>query len=153
MADNELLEIKTDIAVIKRDIHQLDTVIKKFDKFLDQLSDVLLKLAVFDKVTEASDKRLADLERKFEVHAKMMESVEKMLGTQLQSLQENIEEARYQKHKELLDQLSAMRAEFNIKATKQEERISGLENWRYYALGMAAVIVFILAKMELPSFF
>jgi ribosomal silencing factor RsfS len=60
---------------------------------------------------------------------------------------------RDRRHRELLDSIENLNKNMGEKLDKQDKRIQTLENWRWYVLGIGLVIVFILNKIPVATFF
>jgi hypothetical protein len=58
---------------------------------------------------------------------------------------------REKKYNEIISSLENMNKNIQEKIEAQNKRISDLENWRWYILGMSIVIVFILNKISWTS--
>ena len=62
-------------------------------------------------------------------------------------------EERIRRHKEIMNEIREMNEQLSGKLTKQGERISKLENWKYYTMGIAAILVFVITKFDFASYF
>lgn len=144
MTDSEINTIKTDIAVIKRDITQISQVYKKVDDTLEQMSEMAKTLAVQDKTLENDARRITILEEALVKHSQDEADFRKELGKRLDDMVHKIESDREAKHKQMLDAIEKMAQSINTKLDEQDKRISALENWKWYAAGIVAVILVIL---------
>ena len=149
----ELLSIKTDLAVIKRDIHQIEDGFKRVDATIVQLSDIIRKLAVQDKMFESTDQRLKSVESDNEKNIVVLHNFDLKLERQINEMQRQTEQNADRKHRELLESIGSIKKELLQKIDDQDKRINSLENWRFYILGISAVVMFALSKIEWPAFF
>jgi len=143
--DDDINSIVTDIALVKKDIKQIEEVFVKFDKVAGQMSDILKNLAVQEAMLKNNEKRVEILEKKFVQHNKDEMEFHKDLNKRLDDLKEVSEKHREERHKELMTKIDDMSTSFNDKLDKQDQRITKLENWKWYAMGIAAILIFVLS--------
>lgn len=138
--------VKTDIALIKKDINQIEKVFKKVDGAISQMSDILKTIAVQETRLESNEKRVSLVEQQILAHIENESQARKELEEDIMSIKEDAREDRDKRHKELMKCLNDMNSSLNEKLDNQDKRIRTLENWRWYILGAAAVVIFILVK-------
>lgn len=143
---NEMNSVKTDIALIKKDINQIEKVFKKVDGAINQMSDILKAIAVQETRLESNEKRVSRVEQQILAHIENESKARKELEEDIMSIKEDAREDREKRHKELMEYLNDMNSSLNEKLDSQDKRIKTLENWRWYIIGAAAVIIFIISK-------
>jgi chromosome segregation ATPase len=153
MTDNEINTIKTDVAVIKRDITQISQVYKKVDDTLEQISEISKSLAVQEKTLENDARRITLLEENLVKHNNDEAEFRKELSKRLDDMATKIEADRDARHKQMMDAIEKMSDTLNAKLEEQDKRIASLEGWRWYAAGITAVIVLIISKIPWTSLF
>lgn len=146
MGNEEMNSVKTDIALIKKDINQIEKVFKKVDDAIGQMSEILQALAVQETILENNEKRVSLVEQRMLAHLETEEKHRKELEEDIESIKEDAREDRERRHKELMKCLNGMNESLNEKLDTQDKRIRALENWRWYVLGGTAVIMLILIK-------
>lgn len=146
MGNEEMNSVKTDIALIKKDINQIEKVFKKVDDAIGQMSEILQALAVQETILENNEKRVSLVEQRMLAHLETEEKHRKELEEDIESIKEDAREDRERRHKELMQCLNDMNQSLNEKLDTQDKRIRTLENWRWYILGGTAVIMLILIK-------
>jgi len=114
---------KEDLDNLKRELTVLSTLTSKFDTAITHLSNVSV----------AIDKMLA-------VHETRLENQEK----QNQVIHTRINDFK----KEISDEIKLLRSENKSQHNETNERLSRLEKWRWFVVGVATVLGFILAQME-----
>ena len=62
MADNEVNTLKTDVALIKKDIRQIERVFDKVDGAISDMSELHTIAAVQEAILESAERRLTMLE-------------------------------------------------------------------------------------------
>ena len=55
--------------------------------------------------------------------------------------------------KEILDRIDTMEKSIHQRINDQQKKINHLENWRYYMMGVGAVVVILLARFNWPTLF
>jgi fatty acid desaturase len=65
-----------------------------------------------------------------------------------QRLSDASSEKRNESNKEILEKLDQMEKSLHERITQQTKRINALENWRYYMMGVGAVLLFLVAKLN-----
>lgn len=141
MTTNELNSVKTDIALIKKDINQIEKVFKKVDDAIGQMSEILKTIAIQETVLENNEKRLGFIEQQILAHISKEDESRKNLENDIESIKKDSREDRERRHKELLEYLNQMNSSLNEKLDNQDKRIRSLENWRWYIIGAGAVIM------------
>jgi rubrerythrin len=153
-------ELKTDIALIKKDISQIESTISKLDSTLEQIILISKTQAIQERVVENHEKRLDDLSKKLAKHNQDEEQFRKELQTQIQNIsvsnRQHIDDMktfntieREKRHKEIMESIKAVRDELKEKNKEQDSRLSKLENWRWWIMGIgvaATTIVTLLWK-------
>jgi len=142
-SDEQINTLITDIALIKRDINQIEKSVAKMDEGLSINSEILKNLAVQETMLKNNEKRVEILEKKFIQHAKDEIDFHRELNTHLQDIKDTAQEQREKRHKEVMDSIKEMNESVNSRLDKQDERIQNLENWRWYVLGALALLGFI----------
>jgi chromosome segregation ATPase len=153
MTDNEINTIKTDIALIKRDVTQITHVYKKVDDTLEQMSEMAKTLAVQEKTLENDARRITLLEENLVRHNQEEIEFRKELGKKLEEMMAKIESDRDAKHKQTLDAIDKMSTSVNTKRDEQDKRISSLENWKWYIAGISVVVMLIINKFPWTMLF
>jgi rubrerythrin len=145
--------IETDIALIKKDISQIEKVFKKVDDAISQMSEILRDLAVQENVLENNEKRLGTLEQKLILHSEEEKTMREEFRQEIKEIKQGNDEALEKRHLEIVTKITAMHEDLNSKLDKQDKRIQSLENWRWYLLGAAAVIGAVIFTIPWEVFF
>ncbi len=152
MPDTNTNELKTDIALIKRDISQIEVVLGKLDTSIEKIANLSKIIAIQERIVEQHEKRLDDIDEKITRHQKEEEEFRTFLQNQMHSMananREYIEDlkktqsdARERRHREVMESIETLHKEFRKKNREQDERLSRLENWRWWIMGIGTAIV------------
>ena len=120
MADNG--SIKTDVEILKRDFDLLAGLADKFDTAIDRLTDVSNSI---DKMLAVHDARLNTTEKQTEV------------------IHQRITDFKA----EVLVEIKNMCAENERQHKDVSERIGRLEKWKWFVVGIAVAIGFLLSTL------
>jgi len=153
MTDNEMNSLKTDIALIQKDVKQIERVFQKVDHAVEQMAEIHKALAVQENILENNEKRITTVEDKLIKHNEDELAFRKELNNKLEDMRTNAQIERERRHKELLESIEKLNKNMSEKLDKQDKRISALENWRWYLLGIGAVLLFILNKIPWAALF
>lgn len=145
--------IETDIALIKKDISQIEKVFKRVDDAISQMSQILRDLAVQENVLENNEKRLEILEKKLILHTEEEKNMREEFRQEIKEIKQGSDEALEKRHLEIVTKITTMHVDLNSKLDNQDKRIQSLENWRWYLLGAAAVVGFIIFTVPWSAFF
>lgn len=162
MADQDI-DLRTDIALIKKDISQIEKTLGKLDSTLDGIAGISKTLAIQERIVESHEKRLNDIEGKISQHHKEEEEFRKQLQRQIQDLGEAnrdyIDELksinstqREIKHKEVIESIDTLRKELKEKNKEQDTKISDLEKWKWWVMGVGITVTAIVS-LAWKSFF
>lgn len=149
----DMTSVKTDIALIQRDIRQIEQVFKKVDNAIEQMSEILQTIAVQENILENNEKRVNSLEEKITKQAEFEADFRKEVSTKLEDMRNYAQIERERRHKEVLRSIDELNKSLSEKLSQQDKRIQALENWRWYILGIGAVLLFILNQLPWSSFF
>jgi predicted RNase H-like nuclease (RuvC/YqgF family) len=153
MAVNEISSLKTDIALIQKDVKQIERVFTKVDNAVEQMSEILKTIAVQENILENNEKRVTSLEETIKRHNEEEEQFRKEFARKLDDMKETSQKERERHHRELLESIENLNKSVNDKLDNQDKRIRSLENWRWYLLGIGAVLLFIVNKLPWEAFF
>lgn len=119
-------EIKTEVELLKRDMELLGQLAAKFDIAIDRLTEV----------SQSVDKMLA-------IHENRLQNQEQ----QGELIHQRISDFK----REMLDEMKDMRKHNAECSRGVEDRLARLEKWRWFVVGIAAAVGFILAQIKTLS--
>lgn len=159
---DELNSVKTDIALIKNDIKQIERFFDKVDEAMEQMVSLAQDIAVQQKVLETFETKLDSLEVKLDTQSRV--NVESRFA-----FKEELDEHKYRfkeamtngmkdaqqahqdynlKQREWMEErsertltaINTLTKELNMKLDDQDRRIRSLENLKWWLLGAVAVV-------------
>lgn len=161
MADGN---IETDIALIKSDIKQMNKFFAKVESSIDMMAELQKQVAVQAETLKFQGDKLEDVEDictsykkeeslRLTVLSDRLEEYRRMAREDHQRLTEQNNAKRDATSKEILDRLDKMERNLHERITQQTKRINTLENWRYYMMGIGAVLLILIARINFPDLF
>lgn len=157
-------EIETDVALIKKDIKQIERFFSKFDTALTTMADVSQKVAVQAETLKYTTDKLEDLDEKMVAHRN--EDIERyrMISDRLeqyrqssyddhQRLANESKQNRKERNEEIMSELHKMNGSLEKRLTTLDDRIKILEQWKWYIMGLGAVLIFIAAQIPWATVF
>lgn len=153
MNDKEVYTLKTDVALIKKDIRQIERVFDKVDGAVSDMSELHKVAAVQETILDSAERRLQMLEETISKQSEEELAYRKELRKSLEDMQHHTIKERDRRHREVLDSIESMHTTLAAKLDKQDKRVRALENWRWYILGASGGLVFLLTKYNLITAF
>jgi len=139
MTDN----IQTELAIVKKDIDQLNKVIGKLDTAIEKLSEVATSINTMIAVQETR-----------------IEQTEQSIGHNVEIIHERIEKHRDEvtveiekSHRVIMDEIRKLREDQQLHHQLVTERLTALEQWRWLMIGGAAVVGYVLANIPWTDLF
>lgn len=156
--------LKTDVALIKKDIKTIERFFSKFDTALETMADISSKVAVQSEVLKYTVEKLDDLDERVTEHKKedikrvstindRLEEYRSSSRADHERLAKEAAQNRAERNKEIMTELSKMNGSLEIRLTKLDDRIKMLEQWKWYIMGLGAVVVFILTNVPWKTLF
>ena len=159
---DELNSVKTDIALIKNDVKQIERFFDKVDEAMEQMVSLDQDIAVQQKVLETFETKLDGLEGKLDSQSRMNLEARFAFKEELDEHKYRFKEAMTtgmkeaqdahqdynQKQREWMEErsdrtltaINTLTKELNMKLEDQDRRIRSLENLKWWLLGAVAVV-------------
>lgn len=132
------------------EVEVLKSVVKKLDSSLDKITEVSNSIA---RLLAVHDERLSSLEKTNDKREDEIKDLHSRITTQTREIFDKLELMETRIEKRITEgsittssQHERINAEMKAEIQKISDRISLLEGWRWYVLGVAAVIGWILSK-------
>jgi len=157
-------DVKTDIALIKSDIKQIQKFFTKVENSLDMMGELSKNVAVQQEIIKNTVDKLEDLDTMIQQHR--VEDLERaaVMSDRLEQYRVSSKEDhqrlsdqnalnRKERNQEIMDALSKLNGSLDKRIAEQEKRLTSLENWKYYMMGIGAVVLFIAMRIQWPTLF
>jgi DNA repair exonuclease SbcCD ATPase subunit len=151
--------LKTDVALIKKDIKQIERFFDKFDTALEAMTEIAQKVAVQGEILKNTADKLEDLEaraneikeediKRAEVIHRRLEDHRKSSKEDHQLLANETKLDRKQRNDEIMLQLGKMNGALEVRLTRIDDRIKILEQWRWYIMGIGVAVLLVAAEIN-----
>lgn len=158
----ELSSVKTDVALIKKDIKQIERFFSKFDYIVEMSAERDKNIAVQHEILNNVATKIENLDYKIEEHkveaAKALsivhdrlEQYRKSSKDDHQRLSDNSAQSRKDRNSEIMEALSKLNGNLDKRISEMEGRVTALDRWKWYMMGMGAIIIFILTKLDVDA--
>ena len=163
MAEQDI-NLKTDVALIQKDLKQIERFFSKFDSALEAMADMSQKVAVQGEILKNTTEKLQSLEAKITEHKAEDLARNKAMSDKLdehrksaysdhEKLAKDSAANRKERNEEIMNQLSKMNGALDDRLSKLDTRIKLLEQWKWYIMGLGAVVTFIAANIKWSGLF
>lgn len=156
---------ETDIELIKKDITQINKFFSTVEKSIQLMGDLTTQSAVQNEILKNTAEKLEYVEKLCEDTKRTDEMRMNVLSDRLeeyrrssrddhQRLAEHNAEKRTVETNSIIKKIDNMEKTLHNRLNDQAKQIRALENWRYYLMGVGAVVIFLLAKaVDIPNLF
>mgnify|MGYP000132408286 CR=1 FL=1 len=162
MAD-ELNAVKTDVALIKKDINQIGRFFDRVDNAVDAMAGIQKTLAVQNQIIMNFNDKLEDQAELIEENKRLDKERSAVLGDRMEVYRKSSKEDhqrihdqnqlhRKERNEEIIKELKSIDNRFSERLTIIETKLASVERWKYYMMGISAAIIFIISKLDITSF-
>ena len=145
--------VRTEIELIKRDVSSLSMVIEKLDVTIDKLTDVSNGLnrmiSVHEQQITRQDQADKELFQLIELRRKESSENYEVLHRKMSDQRDILEREIEKRFEKVMDELKSLSDEQKEHHKVMMERISEVEKWKWFVVGIAATVGFILAQLPL----
>jgi len=163
MSDKDT-SLNTDVQLIKKDIKQIEKFFGRFDTALEAMTEVSQKVAVQGEILKNTAEKLEDLEERIAEHKAEDKARTEVLHRRLEDhrtssrkdhekLANETKIDRKQRNDEIMLQLGKMNGALEVRLTKIDDRIKILEQWRWYIMGIGAVVLLGIMEINWTALF
>jgi hypothetical protein len=157
MADE--VDIKTDVALIKKDVKQIEKYFGKFDAALETMAEMSKQVAVHGEVLKNTSEKLHDLDVLMAEHRQQDQKRAEYLTAKLedyrsssyadhQRLADESRLNRQERNAEIMSELHKMNGSLEKRLTSIDNRIKILENWKWYIMGAFLIIGIVATQVN-----
>lgn len=155
---------ETDVRLIQNDIKQIQKFFSKVEASIDQMAELSKVTAVQNEVLEFTKAKLEDVEKlcedtrrtdemRMNVLSERLEEYRRSSRADHERLASHNAEKRAINNKEIIDKLESLEKSIHGRLNNQSKKINSLENWKYYMMGMGAVVLILVARVNWPGLF
>ena len=146
-------DLKTDVAIMKRDISAINNFSAKIDDAIEKMAEVsnsISKMLIMhDNKLQNHDQLIDGLKMSMSERKSDFEKQVELLHKRISDMKDENHTERQKNQAELLEAIKAIGE--SVKGL--DDRVSSLEQWKWWLLGAAAVIGLIMSQIPWGSFF
>ena len=162
--DQNLSGVKTDVALIKKDIKQIEKFFSKYEYIIEKSGERDKRIAVQHEILNGVADKIENLDIKIEqtkfdtakdlaiVHDRL-EQYRSSSREDHQRLSDNNAAHRKERNQEIMDALGKLNGNLDKRISEMEGRVTSLDRWKWYMMGMGAILIFIITKLDIPKIF
>lgn len=151
LPEHEFNAVKTDVELLKRDVNAINGLLGRLDTAIDKIADVSNGI---QKILAVHDQSIGTVKHTLDERKKTTEKEIELLHAKFSDMKD---EGHRERKSNQDDLLRAIREQDNKTAREVEklaERLNILEKWKWWVMGAAATIGFIISQMPIfDSFF
>ena len=160
---DELNAVKTDVALIKKDIQQIGRFFDKVDNAVDAMAGIQKALAVQNQIIMNFNDKLEQQAEAIEENKRLDKERSAVLGDRMEvyrkSSKEDHQRIHYQnqahrkeRNEEIIKELRHIDSKVDKRLTVIETKLAAVERWKYYMMGISAAVIFIISNLDIASF-
>ena len=160
---DELNAVKTDVALIKKDIKQIGRFFDKVDNAVDAMAGIQKALAVQNQIIMNFNDKLEQQAEAIEENKRLDKERSAVLGDRMEVYRKSSKEDhqrihdqnqahRKERNEEIIKELRHIDSKVDKRLTVIETKLAAVERWKYYMMGISAAVVFIISKLDITSF-
>ena len=160
---DELNAVKTDVALIKKDIQQIGRFFDKVDNAVEAMSGIQKALAVQNQIIMNFNDKLEQQAEAIEENKRLDKERSAVLGDRMEVYRKSSKEDhqrihdqnqahRKERNEEIIKELRHIDSKVDKRLTVIETKLAAVERWKYYMMGISAAVIFIISKLDITSF-
>lgn len=161
---DDISELKTDLALIKKDVKQIERFFTRFDAALETMAEVSQRVAVHGEMLKNTADKLEDIEKRIDEHRiediKRTENISTRLEEYRKSSKEDHQRLsdtnalnRKERNAEIMSELHKMNGSLDKRLNELEQRAGVLENWKWYMMGLGVAVVLVASQIQWSALF
>lgn len=135
-------DVKVDVEILKRDIDRFSGLFDRLDTTIEKLTEVS---GGINRMLAVHENRLEQQEELTKHFITLMEERRRENSDKYEAVQNRITQTREEMQQEIKDSIKEVVA----KIDKLSETVNKLEKWKYFVVGGAITIGFLLAKLPM----
>jgi DNA anti-recombination protein RmuC len=161
---NQDISLTTDVALIKKDLKQIERFFGRFDSALDTMNAISKTVAVQDEAAKSISSKIDYIEKRVAEHKEEDVLRFQTLDNRLEEMRESAyndhariakesNQTRKERNEEIMLQLGKMNGSLDARLSKIDDRIKLLEQWKWYIAGIGAVVILVAANIKWTGLF
>lgn len=141
---NELHSVQTDVAMLKKDVSNIQGLLGRLDTAIDKIADATNGIS---KILTVHESDLKNVQYGVSERKRLAEKETELLHKRISDMKDESAMIRKTNHDAVMAKLNHMQNETNEELTEITERVMILERWKWLLMGGSTVIGFIVATI------
>lgn len=151
----------TELALIQKDLKAVKTLFGRVEKGMQNLAEVSTTVAVLTEQVKNATERMDEMDERQKSHIERdeqrahdindrLEEYRKSSREDHQTLADSSRQDRILRNQEIMSELSKMNGQLDSRIGKIESRVSELEHWKWWIMGIGLGVVWLVThSMEI----
>lgn len=144
--DSGLSAVKTDVAILKKDISNINGLLTRLDTSIDKIADATTGIS---KILAVHDSKIKDSAEERAEMSRMAEKSIELVHKRISDKDEEHKVLTQENHTKLMTFLKDHDDRSGVSLDEIYNRIRVLEQWKWVVLGGAGAIVFLLSESSI----
>lgn len=148
---------KLEIELLKKDVEVVTNLFNKFDVTIDKLQEIASTLSKMvsmqEQRIEVQENTTKEIQNILELRRMEHNTEIKELHTRISNVNVELTGKIEESEKAILAELKKLREELSGEKVSLLERLSAIEGWKWMLTGVFAVVVWLLAQIDITQFF
>ena len=145
-------DLKTDVEILKRDVAGVANLVDRFDITIEKLGEISESmnriLAVHEIRLENQQKEMETFLKMFQEHKEDHRKESELLHDPISTKHGEVKIEVDRGHQALCTKIDAMNAEMKNQTKVTNDRITKLEQWKWWVMGISVGLIFILTQSK-----
>ena len=138
-------EVKSDVEILKRDVSNMQGLLAKLDTAIDKIATVSTDVG---KILAGQESRLEQVEYESKESKRLAEKETDLLHARISQKEHEVRNDMERNHRELMEFLRTHDEKSTDSWNKIEDRVTKLESWKFYAIGITTALVFAAVQLK-----
>ena len=135
----DIHEVKNDVELLKRDVSNIQGILTKLETAIDKLTAVSHDIG---KLLSAQEARISANDQEIKERKRLSEKEVELLHGRITQKEQELKNEVERNHAELMTFLKEHDVRSREAWKSMEDRVSTLEKWKWYVVGIASVMGF-----------
>lgn len=150
MSEQDMSDVKTDVAILKKDVSNIQGLLGRLDTAIDKIADATGGIS---QILAVHERNLSRLEEDVQERKRLAEKETELLHQRISDMKDESSRHHKDNHTAVMAKLDKMDNEVSSELKNLSSRVTVLERWKWWIMGGSWVIGFIIAIMLQASGF
>lgn len=144
MSQNDLHDVKTDVAILKKDVSNIQGLLGRLDTAIDKIADATGGIS---QILTAHEQQLTSLGEDVGERKRLAERENDLLHQRISDMKDETSKLGKENHAAVMSKLTDMGKDIDTELKEVKARVTILERWKWWIMGGSWVIGFVIATI------